>query len=79
MLAYLGSFAVNVAMHRARIDCVMQAEMFLRTAALNGNVQVIRMLVQVARAQSLHCIPTKRDSVNLFYHSSSAARISTGN
>ena len=53
-------------MHRASIDCVVQAGTFLRTAVLNGDVEVIRMLIidQVARAQSLHRIPTKRDSAN---------------
>ena len=48
-------------MHRASIDYVVQAEMFLRTAVLNGDVEAIRMLVQVARAQPLRRIPTKRD------------------
>ena len=38
--------------------------MFLRTAVLNRDVEVIRMLFQVARAQPLRRIPTKRDLAN---------------
>ena len=44
-------------MHRTSIDCVVQAEIFLRTAVLNGDVEVIRMLVQVVRAQYLRRMP----------------------